>query len=256
MRILAIANHKGGVGKTTTAVNLAAGLAALGRRVLLCDLDPQASATGALKMGDCSGQSLAEVLGGSQPGRLAMTKAIQHLNRFDVCPASLDLAITELGLTSRMGRENVLKKALAGVASQYDIAILDCPPSLSLLTVNALVAADAVITPTLPQAADLRGLGSFRQSIEQIQTELNPGLQLLGVLVCQYDNRLNHHKEAAELLKQSGLPIMGVFIGRSVKAAESAGVGRPLVEYDPGGARSLEYKQLSSEVNQWLENQR
>lgn len=111
MRVLTIANHKGGTGKTTTAVNLAAGLGALGRRILLIDLDPQASASGALGLGDCSGASLAEVLGGALPGQLVLSKVIRRIrDRLDICPASLELAVSELGLTSRLGRESVLKK--------------------------------------------------------------------------------------------------------------------------------------------------
>lgn len=251
MRTIAIANHKGGVGKTTTAVNLAAALAHAGQRVLLVDMDPQASATAALGLGDCTGRSLAEVFAGTR----TITKAVRQAGSVDVCPAALDLAETELALTNRMGREMVLRKLLASVASRYDVVIIDCPPSLSLLTVNALAAADAVLCPTLPQAADLTGLASFRRSITRVQDELNPGLELLGVLICQYDGRLSHHREAADLLTRSGLPILPVMVGRSVRAAESMGRGIPLIEYDPGGQRTAEYQTLSAEVQKWLNRQ-
>jgi len=154
MRILAIANQKGGTGKTTTALNLGANLASQGRRVLLVDLDPQSSLTLAT-LGECD-KTLADVLGGAQPGTVTMQAIIQSIAPgLDLAPGDLALSTSEMALAARLGRENVLKKALASVTG-YDLVILDCSPSLGLLTVNALTAANAVIAPTLPSALDLR----------------------------------------------------------------------------------------------------
>ena len=245
MRILAIANQKGGTGKTTTALNLGANLASQGRRVLLVDLDPQSSLTLAT-LGECD-KTLADVLGGAQPGNLTMSAIIHHLAPgLDLAPGDLALSTSEMTMAARLGRENVLKKALASVTG-YDLVILDCSPSLGLLTVNALTAANAVIAPTLPSALDLRGLKLFLSSLEAVTQELNPGLQLLGVVVCQYDNRLNLHQAALADLEAAGLPVLAI-IGRSVAAAQSAGNGQALT----GGKLANQYQDLSNEVIKWL----
>ena len=249
MKILAIGNHKGGTGKTTTAANLAAVLSRR-HKVLLIDLDPQASLTTSLGLGDCSGNSLAEVLGGV---RLLRDVLVTTSGGIDVAPADIALSAVELGLAARMGRENILKRHLERLVG-YDLAVIDCPPTLGLLTVNGLTAAHGVIAPTLPQAADLRGLALFLESLNTIRAELNPALVFIGVVVTQYDGRLNHHREAVEMLKGARLNILQPMIGRSVKAAEAAGLGQALVDYEPTNPRAAEYLQLAEEVERWLAN--
>jgi len=169
-------------------------------------------------------------------------------------PADIALAGVELGLTSRLGRENVLKKALANV-TDYDLVIIDCPPSLGLLTVGALVAADGVMVPTQPQSADLRGLALFLDTVEQIKEELNPDLELLGVLVTFYDTRLNHHKAALEAMQSAGLPVIDVIVGRSVRVAEAAGLSQSVVTFEPWNPQAENYRQLAEVVGKWLNNQ-
>jgi chromosome partitioning protein len=252
MKTLAVANHKGGVGKTATAHALGVGLTALGWRVLLVDTDPQASLTQACGVGDVSRRSLAEVLGGANPGELALSDIIINLDdRLSIAPADIALAAVELGLTSRLGRENVLKKALASV-SGFDLVIIDCPPSLGLLTVGSLVAADAVLIPTQPQAVDLRGLRIFMDTLIQLRDELNPDLEILGVLITFYDNRLNHHKAALEAMQSAGLPIMTTKIGRSVRVAEAAGAAQSVITFEPQNPQAENYNQLAEEIGEWL----
>lgn len=242
MKIIAIANHKGGVGKTATAHALGVVLARLGARVLLVDADPQGSLTAACGI-HAEGRSLAEVLG----GELATGKAITRIqDNLDLLPADIALANTELALTTRMNRENQIKRALQGLA--YDFILIDCPPSLSLLTVNALTAADSVLIPTQPQAADLRGLALFLQSLERIKAELNPGLKVLGILLTFYDSRLNHHAEALAAMQGAGLPVLHTTIGRSVKVAEAMGTGQSVITYEPGNKQSEAYQELVREL--------
>jgi chromosome partitioning protein len=181
-----------------------------------------------------------------------MADIIQELqNGLSIAPADIALAGVELALTARLGRENVLKKALARVTG-FDLALLDCPPSLGLLTLNALVAADGLIIPTQPMAADLRGVNLFLQTVTQVREELNPGLELLGLLLTFFDGRLNFHRAAIEAIRAAGLDLLPVYIGRSVRVAEAAAAGQSVVTYDPGNPQSENYKRLAEVVRLWL----
>ena len=252
MKTIAISNQKGGTGKTTTAANLGAVLATR-YKTLAIDLDPQSSLTAALGLGDCSGRSIAEVIGGAGPGPLQLADVIREVAPgLYLAPSDISLAACELAIVSRLGREGILKRALETVSGLFDVCLLDCPPSLGLLTVNGLVTAAGVIAPVLPSATDLRGLALFSDSLQAIKAALNPRLQLAGVLITQYDARLVHHQQALEALQASGLPLFATRIGKSIKAAEAAGVGLPLVSYDPGNPRAIEYTQLAEEVKAWL----
>jgi|APSaa5957512576_1039674.scaffolds.fasta_scaffold35393_2 chromosome partitioning protein len=253
MKILAIANQKGGVAKTTTALNLGAALAEQGRRVLLVDLDPQSSLTQSLGI-MAEGRSMAEVLGDAEPGDLAITDVIQNIAPgLDLAPSDVTLSRAELGLVSRWGREAVLKNALGSLAG-YDVILIDCPPSLALLTVNALVAADGVLCPTQPAAADLRGLSLFMGTLEKVQNQLNPGLQLLGVLVTRLDNRLTAHKQAIETMQNAGLPMLPVSIPNTVKVQEAAATKQSVLNYDPSNPAAAAYREVASEVQKWLKS--
>lgn len=256
MRTVAIANHKGGVGKTTTAYALGAGLAELGYRVLLVDIDPQASLSHAADV-QAPGESMAEVLGGAAPGTLALADILVDISDVEsqvlhLAPADIALSPGELGIIQRYGRESLLKNALATVDGRYDVALVDCPPSLSILTINALAAADTVITPTQPQMSDLRGLSLFLETIGRIREQINPDLTVLGVLVTFYDGRTVLHRDALETLRSQGLPLFDAVIGRAIALAEAAGSGESILSYSPDHPQAQAYRQLANEVDEWL----
>ena len=251
MKIIAIANQKGGVGKTATAAALGDLLAQRGRRVLLLDLDPQSSLTQGLGI-DAHGASLAEVIGGAKRGPLTIQQIIKPLgDRLDIAPADIALAGCEMGMIERLGRENIVKATLRDLQG-YDVVIIDCPPALSLLTVNGLIAAHGVIVPTLPAAADLRGVRLFIDTLNQIRNDgLNPLLELIGVLFVQYDPRLNAHVLASDELAAAGWPVIGM-IPRSVKVQESSAALQPVTRYDPASKPAQAYIELEKEIIKWL----
>jgi len=254
MMILAISNQKGGTGKTTTAAALGSILAAEGRTVLLIDLDPQASLTQGLGV-EAAGRSMAEVMGGALRGPLGLAEIVQPLrDGLDLAPSDIALSSCELGLTQRLGRENVLKGALARLGAAYELVLIDCPPSLGILTLNALMSARGVIVPSLPSAADLRGVRMFLETLANMQADgLNPDLVLIGVLLTQFDGRTIAHNQALEALRLQRLPLLGA-IPRSVKAQEAGAALQSVIDYDPKSKPSEGYYQAAESVKKWLKN--
>jgi len=245
-RIIALANQKGGVGKTTTALNLAAELVNRGRSVVLVDADPQHSLTTTLGI-DGADKSLAEVLGSDKPGRLTVADVMVKPNGFWLVPSDIALASNELGLMQRWGRENLLKRALAPVRADY--VLIDCPPTLGLLTVNALVASDAVLIPVQAEYLSLRGLTLFWHTLTQIRAELNPSLQVLGVLPTMV-RHTKHHAEIIEAL-QANLSEGRVFdaIPQSIRASEAHAAGWPVARLDSDNEVAKAYEALALEVD-------
>jgi chromosome partitioning protein len=258
MKTITIANHKGGVGKTATCHNLSAILAKeYHLRVLMVDIDPQASLTQACGISETE-HSLANVLGNSTQGTMSLEEIIIDLeDGLFLAPADIDLTLTELGMTNRIGRESILKKALTSVEKDFDLCMIDCPPSLGLLSVSGLVAADAILTPTQPQAVDLRGLSLFLDTLERIKSELNLNTELLGVLMTFYDDRLLHHKLAVEALKKANLKLMPINIGRSIRVAEAAAAGEPILTWEPNNPQLDRYRQVAKILYEWyIENKK
>jgi chromosome partitioning protein len=244
-RILALANQKGGVGKTTSAINLGAAMAATGRRVLLVDVDPQASLTDALGI-DAShlARSIYDVLLGEVP----LSAILQTAGDLTVAPATIDLAAADMQLINEVGRERLLADALAPVTASFDEILIDCPPSLGLLTVNALTAADAVLIPVECHYMALRGLTQLAQSIEKIQRRANARLHILGVLPTMYDPRTIHEHEVLEELQKLFPGKVYAPIRRSIRFAETALAGKPMLDYDPTHAGAQAYRDLAEEV--------
>ena len=244
MRTLTVANHKGGCAKSTTTRTLGAVLARdHGRATLLTDVDPQASLSSAC--GVRAEQGLGEVLG--PDGLLLSDVIVPVADRLDLVPATSYLADVQLGITARKGRENLLRRALATVAERYDVALVDTPPSLGLLTFAALVAADAVLVPVVPQLLDLQGLALFMTTLADVGS-----VPLLGVLPVFFDRRLIHHREALDSMREQGLPVLDVTVGRSIKVAEAAVLGQDITAYDPHNPRAAEYRALGEVIDQWL----
>lgn len=247
---------KGGVGKSATAQALGFVLSA-SKRVLLVDCDPQSSLTAMSGVRDAEGHSLAEVIGTTAPGAITLASIARKLSpTLSLIPSDIALAQSELSLTTRLGREGVLQRALSTVAGSYDLALLDCPPSLSLLTVNALVAANGVLIPTQPQITDIRALRLFFQSVANVKAALNPALQIVGVLPTFYDGRYTHHNEALRAMQEAGFPLLPLQVGRSVKVAEAAGAGQSIVSYDPSNPQAAAYQAVAEFINTWLNEQK
>ena len=244
-RIIALANQKGGVAKTTTTVNLAAALQELGERVLVVDLDPQGNLTMSQGLDpDTIERSMFDVLVRSLP-----IEEIIEVAELHVAVSSIDLAGAELALASMIGRERTLEKALAPVRSRYDFILIDTPPSLGLLTVNALTASHDVIVPVQCEYLSLRGLVQLQNTLTMIRENLNPTVDIRGILPTMYDGRTLHCREAVEMLIENfGERVFNTRIRKTVRYAEAPVAGSSVLAYDPDGAASDAYRSLAKEV--------
>jgi chromosome partitioning protein len=246
--VLTVANQKGGVGKTTTAVSLAAALAERGVEILLVDLDPQGNASSAVGLRPpLNSATIYDVLMGEAGiEQVIEPTGIEHLS---AVPANLDLAGAEIELVSAFNREQQLRLALDKVRDEYDIILIDCPPSLGLLTVNALSAGDGVIVPIQCEYFALEGLGALRRNTDLIRNQLNPGLEIVGFVLTMLDARTRLSQQVVDEVKRHfGNLVFETRIPRSVRLAEAPGFGQPITVFDPSSRGAMAYRRLAGEV--------
>ena len=254
-QIMAICNQKGGVGKTVTTINLGIGLARQGKRVLLVDVDPQGSTTASLgyQHPDQLEETLATVLGKVIEDKpLEPSEGIIHQKEgIDLLPANIDLAAMEVTLVNIMSRETILREYLNTVRDQYDVILLDCCPSLGMLTINALSAADEVLIPMQAHYLSLKGMEQLMRTIARVKRQINPNLTISGILITMADMRTTYSQGIVELLRDtySGkLKIFDTVIPRSIRAAETSAEGKSIYLHDPSGKVSAAYEALTLEV--------
>jgi chromosome partitioning protein len=247
-RILAVVNQKGGVGKTTTSVNLAASLAALGRTVLLVDLDPQGNATmgSGIEKGRLTHSIYTVLLGQSE---VEQAKLQSPSGKFDILPANRELAGAEIELVDVQQRESRLKAALLALEPNYDFVIVDCPPALNLLTVNALTVAHAVLIPMQCEYYALEGLSDLVQTLKKVRAHLNPTLEIEGLLRTMFDPRNSLAQQVSAQLEQHfGAKVYKTVIPRNIRLAEAPSYGKPVMYYDQTSKGAIAYHALAAEL--------
>ncbi len=247
-RIISLCNQKGGVGKTTTSVNVGAALAEYGRRVLAIDFDPQGALSAGLGVLTHDAPTIYDLLLGSLKDP---NEAIQHTSvpGLDIIPANIDLSAAEVHLVSEVARESILARVLRKVSDQYDVILIDCQPSLGLLTVNALTASHGVLIPLECEYFALRGVALLVETIDKIRDRLNPAIELDGILATMYDPRTLHSREVLERVVETfGDKVFETVIGRTVKFPDATVAGKPITQFAPEHNAAKAYKQLAREL--------
>jgi len=252
-KIVALANQKGGVGKTTTAINLGACVAACERKVLIVDLDPQANATSGVGFSKNDEASMYPVLVDGAPIRDIIR--LTELPTLSLAPSSVDLVGAEIELREAIGREFHLRKALADVQGDYDYILIDSPPSLGLLTINALTAADSVLVPMQCEYFALEGISQLLRTVERVRDAVNPALEIEGIALTMYDERMNLSRQVAEEVRRHfGEKVYRTVIPRNVRLGEAPSFGKPIILYDIRSRGSEAYLNLSREFIQRCES--
>lgn len=249
-RIIALCNQKGGVGKTTTTINLGAALAEYGRRVLCVDFDPQGALSAGLGVSTHEVPNIYDLLVGTLK---ETSEAIQHTRteNLDVIPANIDLSAAEVHLVNEVAREQILARVLRKVTNDYDVILIDCQPSLGILTVNALTASHGVLIPLECEYFALRGVALLVETIEKVRDRLNPALELDGILATMYDSRTLHSREVLERVVETfGDRVFETVIGRTVKFPDASVAAAPITEFAPEHAAAQSYRQLARELIQ------